>query len=136
MGKPTTTANDQASIIVSGTFTGTGRSGNATTGYGLGATGGVFASAPSGGNPGQTVAPAFYRDFNVALWGTFVGTISLQRSFDGGSNWNIVSSDTYGTAATYAVPVSLAAFEPEYGVIYCWNCSAYTSGTVNYRISQ
>lgn len=135
MGKPTSTANDQASIIVSGTFTATGSSGNGTTGYGLGETGGVFGAAPSGGNPGQTVAPAFYHNFNVALWGTFVATVSLQRSFDG-TNWNIVSSDNYGTSATYAAPVNLAAFEPEYGVIYRWNCSAYVSGTVNYRISQ
>ena len=33
-------------------------------------------------------------------------------------------------------PVSLTFGEPERNVLYRTNCLAYTSGTINYRISQ
>ena len=74
-------------------------------------------------------------DFNVSLWGTFVASIQLERSFDNGTTWLPV---TAGGSALYAftAPASEIATEPEQGVIYRWNCTAFTSGTVNYRISR
>ncbi|NUB07020.1 hypothetical protein FW320_12650 [Azospirillum sp. Vi22] len=73
--------------------------------------------------------------FNVSLWGTFVATVALERSFDGGTTWlNCTRPD--GTANAFTAPVSLVCDEPETGVLYRLNCSAFTSGTVNWRISQ
>lgn len=76
-------------------------------------------------------------DYNVSLWGTFSATVKLQRSFDGGTTWLDVSKDADGNAASYTSAVSLIANEPEDGgALIRLNCSAFTSGTVNYRISQ
>lgn len=74
--------------------------------------------------------------FNVSVWGTFVATVQLERSFDGGLNWIVVSQDGAGTPASYSAAASVVATEPEVGPIYRLNCTGYTSGTVNYRISQ
>jgi hypothetical protein len=73
--------------------------------------------------------------FNISVWGTFVGTAVIQRSFDGGTTW-ISLTDVAGTANAYTAPFSLMADEPEIGVAYRINCTAYTSGTINWRFSQ
>lgn len=135
MGKPTSQANEEASIVVSGVFSGTGQSGAAVTGSGLGKTGGEGGQAPSGGNPGQTVSPVFFREFNAALIGAFTGSCQLEKSFDG-SNWTIVNIGATNTQAIFTGPVALIMFEPEYGVSYRWNCTALSVGTPGYRISQ
>lgn len=67
---------------------------------------------------------------------TFSATVNLERSFDGGATWNAISEDTKGTIASYTAAVNGLVFEPEQGVQYRFNCVAYTSGTINYRISQ
>lgn len=80
-----------------------------------------------------------YRHFNVSLWGTFSATVQVQRSFnavDGGSTWIPVSLDSTGTAADYTAAVSVTGYEPEDEVYYRFQCTAYASGTVNYRLSQ
>jgi hypothetical protein len=74
--------------------------------------------------------------FNVSASGTFVATVQLERSFDNGTNWFVCSSDSAGTAASFTAPFSVTAEEPEAGTLYRLNCTAYTSGTVTYRISQ
>lgn len=74
--------------------------------------------------------------FNVTLSGTFVGTVQIERSFDRGANWRAISRDSAGTAAAYTAPMSVVVEEPEAGVLYRLNCTAYTSGTITYRISQ
>jgi len=73
---------------------------------------------------------------NVSASGTFVATVQLERSFDSGSTWFVCSADGYGTAAAYTAPFSVVAEENVNGTIYRLNCTAYTSGTVAYRISQ
>lgn len=79
-------------------------------------------------------------DFNVTLGGTApVGTVKLEKSFDNGVNWFDVSRDNAGNAASYALSSTEMAFqmsEPEIGVLYRANCTAYTSGTITCRISQ
>lgn len=101
--------------VVSGTFTATGQ------------------SAPFR----ITGASASYPvSFNVVLSGTFVATVSLERSFDNGANWAVVNADPTGSAATYTAGINVRGTENEDGVMYRWNCTAYTSGTVSYRISQ
>lgn len=67
---------------------------------------------------------------------TFSATVQLQRSFDGGATWITISEDTTGTLASYTAEMNGLIYEPEQGVQYRFNCTAYTSGTINYRISQ
>lgn len=73
--------------------------------------------------------------FNVSGWGTFVGTVQLQRSFDSGVTW--LPQTLLGAATnSWTAPFSEKITETESGVLYRLACTAYTSGTINYRISQ
>jgi hypothetical protein len=85
-------------------------------------------------------------DAKVVITGaaiTFDATVQLERSFDGGKTWVICNLGAPAqtpviaqwTGATVA-PVSITFGEPEKNVYYRLNCTAYTSGTINYRISQ
>jgi hypothetical protein len=74
--------------------------------------------------------------FNASIQGTFVGTVVIQRSYDNGSTWETVSKDASGSDASFTAPCSIVVEESEAGVQYRWNCTAYTSGTINTRISQ
>ncbi|RAU21080.1 hypothetical protein CU669_15095 [Paramagnetospirillum kuznetsovii] len=107
MGKTTSSGNELAITVKTGTFAATG----------------------------QSTAQVMGGYFNAALYGTFVGTISIERSFDGGTTWVSLSKDSTGAAASFTAPMSIVIYEPEQGVNYRFNCSAYTSGTVNYRFS-
>jgi hypothetical protein len=68
---------------------------------------------------------------------TFSATVQLERSFDGGNTWVVCNVGGSGTLAQYTAgtPVSAAFAEPELGVLYRLNCIAYTSGTINYRVT-
>ena len=79
--------------------------------------------------------------FNIVLNGTAVATVQLERSFDNGVTWVTINAGgsplyqwNYNTASL--ANFSEQAEETEQGVFYRLNCTAYTSGTVNYRISQ
>lgn len=74
--------------------------------------------------------------FRIALQGTFTATARLELSFDGGTTAIAVARDATGSNASYTAPMALTSTEYETGVLYRWNCTAFTSGTVNYRISQ
>lgn len=76
--------------------------------------------------------------YNVTVWGTFVGTVVLERSFDGGVTYQPLTRDLAGAIAALTAPFSMIAFEPERvsNVKTRLNCTAYVSGTINYRISQ
>jgi hypothetical protein len=74
-------------------------------------------------------------NFNVTLTGSFVATITHERSFDAGATW-IQSSFSDGTPVQFTAPMSTTWSEPEAGVIYRLRCIAYTSGTVVWRLSQ
>lgn len=85
--------------------------------------------------PSVAFSPIASRAFNVSLWGTFSATIQLERSFDGGTTWLPITAA--GTQLyLWTAPASEVAEEYEYGVQYRVRCTFYTSGTVNYRISQ
>ena len=66
-------------------------------------------------------------NFNIAVWGTFVGELTLKRSLDG-TIWLPVG--------TYSALEGDSEFEAEPGVQYRFTCSAFTSGTINWRLSQ
>lgn len=68
---------------------------------------------------------------------TWSGTVELERSFDGGKTWIVCNIGGSGTLAQWtAGPISLTFGEPEKNVLYRLNTISYSSGTINYRISQ
>lgn len=88
-------------------------------------------------------ATAFYGAFNAALWSdAFVGTVVFEKSYDGGTTWITVSRDVAGTAASYALnwasttSTNLTLAEVEPSVYWRIRCTAHTSGTLTYRLSQ
>ena len=88
---------------------------------------------------GQSAPVPILSKANVLITGG-VGTVQVEKSFDGGTTWYPVSKDSNGTDAAYTT-ASDTAFngtveEPEHGVQYRLNCTAYTSGTITYRISR
>lgn len=87
---------------------------------------------------GQSASIILRGPFNFSIWDTFVATLSLERSFDGGTTWmNVTRND--GSANAFTAPVSMSVPGDDSGeadVLYRLNCSAYTSGTARYRISQ
>lgn len=75
------------------------------------------------------------KGFNIAVSGTFVGTVLLEKSFDGTTYIAVFRPGT-STAISYTAPGCETLCEPEPGVRYRWRCSAYTSGTINTRLSN
>ena len=74
---------------------------------------------------------------NVLIGGSFVATIQVQKSFDGGDNWFIVSRDSAGALAEYTSPgFNGTIIEPESQILYRLECTAFTSGSVVFRISR
>lgn len=73
---------------------------------------------------------------NVEVWGTFTGTVVIESSFDGGANFRPVRTDLAGTALQFTAAGGCLIDEVERGVVYRARCTAYTSGTINVRISQ
>lgn len=68
----------------------------------------------------------------------YVATLQIERTFDGGSTWILCNVGGGGALAQWAAgtPVSFTFGEPERQVLYRLNCIAFTSGVINYRISQ
>ena len=73
--------------------------------------------------------------FNVLISGTFVATVKIEKSYDG-SNWHVVSRDAAGAEASFTAPAQVTLDECETGPQYRVICTSYTSGTINYRLSQ
>ena len=65
----------------------------------------------------------------------FTATVRVEKSYDGGVTWLAANEPGTVTAASFTAQASMEMFEPELGVYYRLNCTAYTSGTINYRIS-
>lgn len=71
---------------------------------------------------------------NMTLWGSFTGTVVLQRSFDGGAVWHTCTR--LGSAVTFAAPCSEVFEEPEENVVYRLICLDLSSGAITWRLSQ
>jgi hypothetical protein len=70
----------------------------------------------------------------------YVAMVELERSFDGGATWITCNVGGSGQLAQYGngTPVSFFAGDPERGVAYRLNCTAYTATAniiLNYRMS-
>lgn len=94
----------------------------------------VFTKTANGILTTGTDAAAIFTGADIV----YVGNIQLERSFDGGSTWLPANLGSGGTLAQWSAgtPISIAFGEPEKQVLYRLNCLAYTSGVINYRISQ
>lgn len=119
-------ANDQATAVVTGSF------GDASS----------CDTTPSDTNTSGSFL--VQGPFNVVLYGpsgpngSWNASVQVERSFDGGTTWVVAGVGGGGQQAVYSTPnqdVSIVANEPERGVIYRLHCTAYTSGSVNYRFS-
>lgn len=101
---------------------------------GLTAVSGVFSATGVSGvfNPIST------RDFNISFTGTYVASFQLERSFDYNPlNPGVATWYTAITTTIFAtLPPSFTWNESEDPCYYRLRCTAYTSGTANYRISQ
>lgn len=71
---------------------------------------------------------------NMTLWGSFTGTVELQRSFDGGAVWH--SCTRLGATVNFTAPCTETFEEPEEDVVYRLNCLDLTTGSITWRISQ
>lgn len=86
---------------------------------------------------GSSSSVPLYGSFTVSIQGSFVGTVRIERQFqDDPGQWHVVSRDASGTDAAYTAPCGVICLENERGVLYRLTCSAYTSGTIRYRVSQ
>ena len=67
--------------------------------------------------------------FNISISGTFVATVTVQRSYDAGSTWHDVDS--------WTAPAEEVGFDPEFRLYRIGvKSSNYTSGTVEVRIGE
>lgn len=83
---------------------------------------------------GATTSVFVSGNFNASLTGTFVATLQLERSFDGGTTWQPLTAG--GSTITFTAVMSESFFEPEADALYRWKCTAYTSGTIVCRIGK
>tara|TARA_R100000030_G_scaffold98129_1_gene87743 strand:- start:143 stop:439 length:297 start_codon:yes stop_codon:yes gene_type:complete len=69
-------------------------------------------------------------DFSFSISGTFVGTVTVQRSFDAGSTFRDVDS--------FTAPIETAGFDGEPIVVYRAGIKTgdYSSGTASIRIGR
>lgn len=68
--------------------------------------------------------------FNLSITGIWVGTITIQRSFDSGTVWKDVNTFTANTEAMDIEPEGVVVWRAGF------KTGQYTSGTANVRISQ
>ncbi len=97
---------------------------------------GAFAGTGQSERFAPDARPGAPRRFNLSLWGSFSGTVQVERSFDRGTSWLVCARDGAGAPAANSAPVSLILEEVEAGVLYRLNCTALSSGAISYRLSQ
>jgi hypothetical protein len=95
---------------------------------------GTFTSTTSSNTFTPQSNQTTWTKFNISMWGTYVATMVLERTFDGGTTW--LPCTAGGVQVNFSNPCTEVIEEPEPGILYRMRCSAFTSGTVNYRISQ
>lgn len=138
----TTTAGSTSATVGSGTGIVAGQGLSATTlppGTTVGAITGTTVTLHL---PPNTTTAAILAGTGTALVVAATTTASsasvqLERSFDGGATWIIAGVGGAGQQAIFANPagISVVAAEPERGMLYRLNCTAYVSGTLAYRMS-
>ena len=84
-------------------------------------------------------SPTFYplagRMFNIVVNGSFTASIQLEKYVNATIGWVYPTAD--GTQLYIWTANAFEQFEDDqYGQSYRLNCTSYTSGTINYQISQ
>jgi len=93
------------------------------------------ATGTFGGTANGNVANVDRGPIALDIWNVFVGTVVLERSIDAGVTWIPVNYNYSATPISFTAPAS-AMIENVESCQYRWRCSAYTSGTISYRIGQ
>ena len=124
MGVPIGGTKDYATVKAAGSITASG-----------------VITLPVAASTATSAATVFYGAFNVALSGTFSGTVLFEKSYDGGTTWIAVARDVTGALASYALALTaqslnLTMCEVEPSVCWRLRCTAFTSGELVYRLSQ
>lgn len=100
------------------------------------------ASGTFGGTGNGTAVAVGPGSFLFALSGTFVGTVVAEVSLDGGTTWIPLTLPWTVTAVSLTAPLALILFmaadvgDSKAAVQVRARCSAYTSGTITWRIAQ
>ena len=76
--------------------------------------------------PTTKIGQSLSTDYNISIAGTFVATLELQKSYDGGTTFNAVKE--------YTSIIEELGTEPESGVVYRFECTAFTSGQADTRL--
>lgn len=128
-GNLTGTGAASGVAAVTGTLT---AAASATLSSGASASTGIIAttsmSAAFAAVPGKAIV--------ARLRGPFVASVRLIRSIDAGTSWDpiTVAGSAYGVFSAPAYEAIDAADDT--GVLYALECTAYTSGTVTYRLGH
>lgn len=85
---------------------------------------------------GAPLATDLISDINISLAGPFVGTVQIERRFAGDVNWYPIARDATGAVSSFSAPTSISLKETEGDVSYRLNCTAFSSGSIAWRISQ
>ena len=88
---------------------------------------------------GSSDSIEFVGELHVLISGG-AGTVVIKKSWDSGSSWYAVSKNADGDDAEYTTASDVAfngmVEEHEGRVLYKLECTAFTSGTITYRMSQ
>lgn len=88
-----------------------------------------------------TVQTPAGKDFALGISGTFNATVQVERNRNNGLGWVVVSADPTNATGGPAVYTSAGTlfgadfniFEPVLGTQFRVNCTAFTSGTINFE---
>lgn len=77
---------------------------------------------------GTSDVTGLYGRFSISLSGGATATVQLQRSFDKGVTW--------GSVKEFTADAEEVGEEYAHSVLYRFECTAYTSGTVTFVLAQ
>lgn len=101
----------------------------------VGKTTGAFTATGQSDSVLINCTPSFEKSANAEVYGIYVATVQLERLLPGETIWKPITAA--GTQLyVWTAPASEQFSESEPGTLYRLNCTNYTSGTANYRISQ
>lgn len=134
-GEDASASSPSRRSAVTGTFTAAVP--NAAAAYASGTTADVGLSAAFPASVGRAVRVMLRGNAGAGTPpGTFNATVILLRSTDGGQTWN---PETVGGGvwASFTAPCQEAIdSEDDTGTLYRLACTAYTSGTITYRLGH
>lgn len=80
-----------------------------------------------------TAVPLRSGTYSLTIWGNFIATLVVEYSFDAQVTW-VPATTLDGVAASFTSPLSVVGEQPEANTFVRLRCTAFTSGTANWRI--